>query len=58
MRIIVCQVERRLDSYQTTPNEMDLDINSTDDSAHGKQQLVVFHGDYDQYYVSSYYFGL
>ena len=28
---------------------MDLDIDSTDDPAHGKQQLVLFHGDYDQY---------
>ena len=47
--LIVYQIERWIDSYSTTPNEMDLDIDSTDDPAHGKQQLVLFHGDYDQY---------
>ena len=56
--LIVYQIERWLDSYKTTPNEIVLDIDSTDDPTHGKQQLALFHGDYDKYYVSSYYFGL
>lgn len=55
--LIVYQIERWLDSYKTTPNEIVLDIDSTDDPAHGKQQLALFHGYYDQYMYHPIIFG-
>lgn len=55
--LIVYQIERWLDSYKTTPNEIILDIDSTDDPTHGKQQLALFHGYYDQYMYHPIIFG-
>jgi len=42
-------VERFVNSFQEPPREITLDIDVFDDPAHGQQQLVLFHGFYDQY---------
>jgi hypothetical protein len=42
-------LQRFVDSFQEPPRELTLDIDVFDDPAHGQQQLVLFHGFYDQY---------
>lgn len=42
-------LQRFVDSFQEPPREITLDIDLFDDPAHGQQQLVLFHGFYDQY---------
>jgi hypothetical protein len=42
-------VDLFLQSFDTPPNHLTLDIDAFDDPAHGQQQLVMFHGYYDQY---------
>jgi hypothetical protein len=36
-------------SFETPPRSLTLDIDAWDDACHGQQQLVFFHGFYDQY---------
>jgi len=38
-----------IDSFDQPPRSLTLDIDATDDPCHGRQQLVMFHGFYDQY---------
>lgn len=42
-------LQRFVDSFEKPPREITLDIDLFDDPAHGQQQLVLFHGFYDQY---------
>jgi len=42
-------LQRFVDSFEQPPSQITLDIDPFDDPAHGKQQLVLFHGFYDQY---------
>ena len=42
-------IDRFVESFTEEPNEITLDIDTFDDPAHGKQQLVLFHGFYNQY---------
>lgn len=42
-------LQRFVNSFQTPPAEITLDIDVFDDPAHGQQQLVLFHGFYKQY---------
>jgi hypothetical protein len=42
-------LQRFVNSFPTPPAEITLDIDVFDDPAHGQQQLVLFHGFYDQY---------
>lgn len=55
--MIIYQIEKWLESYKTVPNEIILDIDSTDDPTHGSQQLALFHGYYDQYMYHPIIFG-
>ena len=55
--MIIYQIEMWLDSYKTVPDEIILDIDSTDDPTHGSQQLALFHGYYDQYMYHPIIFG-
>ena len=56
-KMIVTQIELWLDSYETVPDEIILDVDSTDDPTHGAQQLALFHGYYDQYMYHPIIFG-
>jgi hypothetical protein len=38
-----------LDAFATTPPRITLDIDAFDDPAHGRQQLIFFHGFYEQH---------
>jgi hypothetical protein len=38
-----------LDAFATTPFRITLDLDAFDDPAHGEQQLIFFHGFYEQY---------
>jgi len=38
-----------LDAFTTPPTRITLDIDAFDDPAHGQQQLIFFHGFYEQY---------
>ena len=38
-----------IDSFDEPPASLTLDIDATDDACHGRQQLALFHGFYDQY---------
>ncbi len=38
-----------VESFQTPPERLTLDVDTMDDPAHGKQQLTLFHGYYRQY---------
>ena len=38
-----------LDSFETPPVRLTLDIDAVDDATHGRQQLTFFHGYYDQH---------
>jgi hypothetical protein len=42
-------VDQFLASFATPPRRLTFDIDVFDDAAHGQQQLVFFHGYYDQY---------
>lgn len=42
-------IENWLNQFSSQPEEITLDVDSTDDPAHGGQQLALFHGYYGQY---------
>ncbi|TWT76174.1 hypothetical protein CA13_41460 [Planctomycetes bacterium CA13] len=42
-------IDRFVESFEREPTEITLDIDTFDDPAHGNQQLVLFHGFYNQY---------
>src|SRR4051794_15876978 len=42
-------VDLFLQSFDTPPHHLTLDIDAFDDPAHGQQQLILFHGYYEQY---------
>lgn len=42
-------IDRFVESFTEEPAEITLDIDTFDDPAHGNQQLVLFHGFYNQY---------
>jgi hypothetical protein len=42
-------VEEFIQSFDTAPGHITLDLDAFDDPAHGNQQLIMFHGYYDQY---------
>lgn len=42
-------IDRFVESFEEEPTEITLDIDTFDDPAHGNQQLVLFHGFYNQY---------
>jgi hypothetical protein len=42
-------VDLFLQSFDTPPHHLTLDIDAFDDPAHGQQQLIMFHGYYQQY---------
>jgi len=56
-KMISYQIDRWLDSYETVPREIVLDIDSTDDPTHGAQQMTLFHGYYRQYMYHPLIFG-
>src|SRR5262249_44834313 len=41
--------ERFIQSFNEPPLRITLDLDAFDDPAHGRQQLIMFHGYYDQY---------
>jgi hypothetical protein len=47
-RMMAAMVELFCDSFAEVPNRIVLDIDDTCDPAHGRQQLAVFHGHYDE----------
>jgi len=42
-------IDQFIDSFDEPPGRLTLDIDTFDDPAHGQQQLVLFHGFYNQY---------
>lgn len=46
-------IDQFIDSFDSTPNRITLDIDTFDDPTHGDQQLTFFHGYYDQYQYQS-----
>jgi hypothetical protein len=42
-------VDLFIQSFDQPPRHLTLDIDAFDDPAHGQQQLIMFHGYYDQY---------
>lgn len=42
-------IDRFVESFQTEPSQLTLDIDTFDDPTHGHQQLTFFHGFYNQY---------
>jgi hypothetical protein len=42
-------VDLFIQSFATSPRHLTLDIDAFDDPAHGQQQLIMFHGYYEQY---------
>jgi hypothetical protein len=42
-------VDLFIQSFDTPPSHITLDLDAFDDPAHGDQQLIMFHGYYDQY---------
>jgi Transposase DDE domain group 1 len=42
-------VDLLIQSFATPPRHLTLDIDAFDDPAHGQQQLIMFHGYYEQY---------
>jgi len=42
-------IDQFIDSFTTPPNHLTFDLDAVDDPAHGEQQLVMFHGYFDQY---------
>lgn len=47
LRDVLC--DEFLDSFETPPARITLDLDAFDDPAHGRQQLITFHGFYEQY---------
>jgi len=47
LRDVLC--DEFLDAFTTPPPRITLDIDAFDDPAHGQQQLIFFHGFYEQY---------
>jgi hypothetical protein len=47
LREVLC--DEFLDAFTTSPPRITLDIDAFDDPAHGQQQLIFFHGYYEQY---------
>lgn len=47
LRDVLC--EEFLDAFTAPPRRITLDIDAFDDPAHGQQQLIFFHGFYEQY---------
>lgn len=42
-------VDLFIQSFETPPHHLTLDLDAFDDPAHGQQQLIMFHGYYEQY---------
>jgi hypothetical protein len=42
-------IEQFISSFATPPKHLTLDLDAVDDPAHGDQQLILFHGYFDQY---------
>lgn len=42
-------IEQFISSFATAPKHLTFDLDAVDDPAHGDQQLVLFHGYFDQY---------
>jgi hypothetical protein len=42
-------LDQFIDSFATPPKHLTFDLDAVDDPAHGAQQLVLFHGYFDQY---------
>jgi hypothetical protein len=42
-------IDQFIASFATPPSHLTLDLDAVDDPAHGEQQLVLFHGYFDQY---------
>ena len=42
-------VDEFIQSFDTAPGHITLDLDAFDDPAHGNQQLIMFHGYYEQY---------
>tara|TARA_B100001964_G_C14192842_1_gene581935 strand:- start:220 stop:1542 length:1323 start_codon:yes stop_codon:yes gene_type:complete len=47
-RLMDYSIEHWLSSFEQTPSEITLDVDPTDDPAHGHQQMALFHGYYGQ----------
>lgn len=47
LRDVLC--DEFLDSFEAPPARITLDLDAFDDPAHGRQQLIAFHGFYEQY---------
>jgi hypothetical protein len=47
LREVLC--DQFLDAFSTVPARITLDMDAFDDPAHGQQQLIFFHGFYEQY---------
>ena len=47
LRDVLC--DEFLDAFTTPPTRITLDMDAFDDPAHGQQQLIFFHGFYEQY---------
>ena len=47
LRDVLC--DQFLDAFAAPPSRITLDIDAFDDPAHGRQQLIAFHGYYEQY---------
>ena len=52
-RIGLALLEIFIESYDQPPKKLTIDIDDTDDPAHGAQQLTLFHAYYDEYYLPS-----
>ena len=48
-RIGLALLEAFIESYDQPPKKLTIDIDDTDDPAHGAQQLTLFHAYYDEY---------
>ena len=42
-------VDQFIESFDSPPARITLDLDAFDDPCHGQQQRVMFHGDYEQY---------
>jgi hypothetical protein len=48
-RLRDCFIDQFIASFPTPPRRLTFDLDAVDDPAHGEQQLVLFHGYFDQY---------
>jgi hypothetical protein len=48
-RLRDCFIDQFIASFATPPKRLTFDLDAVDDPAHGEQQLVLFHGYFDQY---------